>query len=327
MPPDGIRWPLDCPRSPSTWLQVLWVGAHHFDVEGTLASADETKHGDVGIERGEGSERHLVFIGNPIAKISVETTLEALGAHSAVTSAAELDEALSLRDLGVPAAPRSLVLDKTAAGAARRKQLRALATAAAVRSLEAAFHRKDEDGAHRSQKEALADFVHLADDPLAPDLQARVASLLIRQRRDPGPFDRYAVWFELQGLVADRVADAACKFAAHARQVCSSLLRTPPSVHRSKPLSPVLLFSHSQVLEASEDDFKLVRFPRFLDAVEAECTAYYRDPPRFRGRSLHTVFLAVAESVPDVDWVESTAAQRLQVIATWLPLGCQLTAS
>lgn len=259
---------------------VRWVGAHHFDLEGMIVSVDETKKGDVGVERGSGAERHIVFIGNPIAKIDAAV-------QSLASSSPEVDEALSLRDLGVPAAPRQLALDHSASGLAKRKELRHLAAAAAARALEATFSAKDENTALKSQKEAVSEFLHLNKDPLATDLHARVASLIIRQKRSPGPFDRFAVWFELQSIVADKVGDAASKFGAHVRQV----------------------------LEQSEDAFKLARFPRFLDQIQEKCAAYYLEPHSFRGRSLHAILLAVAEEVPDVEWVESTCEKRAQLEA------------
>ena len=241
-------------------------------------SVEEVQKGDVGIERTRRAqgERQVVFVGNPIAKVNL--ALHAIAPDATTSgspSAASLAiaaEAVSLRDLGVPA-PAEIVLSSSAAGKEKRRQLRQMAAKVAVEAIEAAFNQRSSahSSAGRSQREAVSSFLLLGNDPLAPDLHARVASLLARQRRDPGPFDQYAIWVTLQSIVADKVEEAAEKFGAAVREA----------------------------LEHSDDDFKLGRFPRFLEDVEAECRRYYLEPAEFQGLDLAAIVGAVAERLPD----------------------------
>ena len=183
---------------------VRWVGAHHFDVDGKIVEVCEAKKGDIGIERGHRDEKHVVFIGNPIAKVDVALCL----AHSGASDEAQ---SVSLKDLGLPAATRPLVMAAGPAGDALRREIRARATAVAVRELGSAFGTRGDAPAQLSHRDAVSSYLHLKRDPLADDLQARVSSLLDRQQRDPGPFDQFAVWFELRAVVADKTAASAAK--------------------------------------------------------------------------------------------------------------------
>ena len=56
-------------------------------------------------------------------------------------------------------------------------------------------------------------------------------------------------------------------------------------------------------------------FPRYLDAVEGVCARYYAQPSAYRPQPLRALLLEAAESLPDVEWVESTAEVRAKLEA------------
>ena len=69
-------------------------------------------------------------------------------------------------------------------------------------------------------------------------------------------------------------------------------------------------------LAADASAFKLGRFPRFLEDVEAECRRYYLEPSEFQGLDLAAIVGAVAERLPDEVRRQCSGCSRVDAFAS-----------